>query len=217
MPAGFFQLNDFGSMLIDDTNPSLALRSKTTLLSNQSGTYPGWAIMNPEIPSVAARCATPCYPVYVAVSGGTRTHYFNTSVPGLNRPIDLFYFDRPIDTGLKFGMQLKDTQGRLTFDAAGKTGVVANLIQGNASVNIGAGRSPAGVLMSSYYKEAIEPGLSANERYRRIWKSAFYTTGSSITLANTLVTEIHYASTEPVGVLAEYGSGSLLVLDVTSY
>ena len=132
MPAGIEIINDHGSVLIDDTDFNLALRSKG------SATFPNSGAPPTNFATVTLSSLTSpifaYYPIVQDAPSGIRSHLdsFNAGVVTMriSAPeagpctFEWFCFDRPIESAETFGLKVFNAAGELTFDSNLKHDVI---------------------------------------------------------------------------------------------
>lgn len=219
MPAGAQIFNDYGTLLISDANPSLALKQKTAL-SSSGITFGSTSIANSEVPAVAWICDEGCYINSATWTGTTRNIVLNIRAGvASGKAATLYVFDRPVDSGANSGFQVRDSAGRITFDAMGKYGRVANVFAANGAFARVAGRSYAVMVTSSIYKDEIllDPINPSTHRLRRITITGGRVSATQVIIEDIIQSEISYPSSDTPGVLVNRGFASGVALDVTGY
>ena len=218
MPTGFWQRNEYGTMLVDDVNPSLALRQKSSI--GASGVTPyQLEIPNSEFPCMAFVASTPVWIRATTWNGTTRRFELLATVNAGNAtvPITAYVFDRPIDSGLAAGFKLWDSQGRLTFDVYGKYGRVAHAFDDHGVFNGAAGRTYAVCILTSTRRDQL---TRVNAQAVRVdsYRTGGRVSGSQVILEEILVSTITYQDTTAQPYNRVTGANpSGLVLDVTGY
>jgi hypothetical protein len=122
MPVGFEVSNDGGQVIVDANFASMALVQKGTATLGQDSTTPPNAscsasvTVSGEFPIIAYRSPVPVALWFVENSGNTWTYHFLSLSGNAGTPFNWYVFDRPRDTGSKFGAQAFDENGKLTYD-----------------------------------------------------------------------------------------------------
>lgn len=218
MPAGIQIFNDYGSILIDDTNPSMALRQRTVLTSNNQ-TLPQLSVANSDHPSIAIRSFNfACWLSWSSWTGTTRNWTLRLAEGATgSQNVTAYVFDRPTNSGANSGLQVFDALGRLTFDALGKYGRVSGVQNGNGTFVGTAGREYAATILSTRHRDVIEvhPSIPGNRR-RTIYQTGVRNSGNNIIVEDAIVTQLDYPSSETPREIA-YGTARALILDVTGY
>lgn len=217
MPAGLQVINNYGTVLIADTNPSLSLKEKRTVTIAANGRVT-FSFTGVELPMLSFRCNTIVHSQYMTRSGSTITYTLSGAVGAV---ITLYLFDRPVPTtGSNAGLQVFDAAGRCTFDSSGKYGII---VASNPPIGswIGtAGRLYAVCITSPYWNilHSYE-GFWENEEHWFTTQAA--TGGRSITNGIEWYPKYNWDSFQAAGQSvpadSESGAGTILVLDVTGY
>lgn len=220
MPAGMQVINDHGSVLIDDNNPSLSLRQKTAS-STSSVLFPGVNYANAEFPQCAFSSTEYLWLNNEARSGTNRTWQFQREWGAFGTMTATFFvFDRPVDSGIAGGLKLWDASGRLTFDAYGKYGRVAHVQVGNGSWTGVPGRQYAAIIASEHYYQdlILHPDISVGDWKRRRWyRTGVAVAGHIVYVNDILVDQFDYVTPSPPEVFDDYGTPRVVILDVTGY
>lgn len=218
MPTGAFFRNEFGTMQIDESNPSLALKQKISF--GVSGLSPyQFDVANAEFPCFAFSAGTACWVRTNTWSGSTRRFEVLGVVTagGANIPVVGYAFDRPVDSGLNYGFKLWDNSNRLTFDANQKYGRVVHAFSNNGTFNGQSGRLYAISILTSTRRDQL---TRVNPTTVRIDS---YRTGGRVVGAQVFLSEILVSTiTFPDSTASEYNrvTGQVpsgLVMDVTGY
>lgn len=152
MPAGLQVFNDYGSILIDDTNFNLALRSKDVVTPGPAGP-PYTAFVSKAstvIPLFAYKVVSTTLPTQMisrTFSAGTTVCRVGSSSSGFG-DVTFYCFDLPVDPGIaQQGLQVFKADGSLTFDSRLQHPVIAAAVPvPNTTpivVNLPAGRTYA--------------------------------------------------------------------------
>lgn len=225
MPSGIEVINTSGTVLVNDIDPSLALKSKSFITANSSG-IASTTFASVEIPVIAFSCAveTVCSATH---SGTSVTANF---VSGSSASITVYLFDRPVPTALGHGLQVFDTAGKCTFDSNQKYGRVVSTISGESTYS-GSGVYAA-VVTNSRFIETITnvsyamPGGGLSEFIqkwdRQISQTGARVNGTSVTadmrITNSFVNETpELAFALPPEPSDINGPSKVLVIDVTGY
>lgn len=216
MTAGLEVRNDYGTFLITDRDPSLALRYKRTISTDGTG-YATTTFSGVEIPIVAIRSSATVYAVtqHRSASSVTVTLW---SQPA-NSSVELFVFDRPIETPGNFGLQVFDADGKCTFDSSRQYGRV---VASNPPVGdwIGvSGRTYAAAILSQRWLHEFEntnqPGVFDHYYYSSAVRSIPNGMWTSPRYVYQVVPESHPA--RPDNYFRGNSQPLIVVLDVTGY
>lgn len=213
MPARI--LNDHNTILIDDSNPSLALRQKQTIATNAR--VASFSYSGAETPTIALRSSSPCYLRNIDISGSNRVFHAMITQDAFQADVTGYIYDRPVDSGAAWGFKLRDAQGRITFDALGKYGRVATVMNGAGSWTGTAGRDYATTILSFRFRDEILVSSTPGYRHRRVSRTMAWVNGSTVHVGLQILSDIHYPSSEAPIVFWDYGTPSVLVTDVTGY
>ncbi|UNK43460.1 hypothetical protein MNO14_05080 [Luteimonas sp. S4-F44] len=210
--------------MIDDTNPSVALREKK-ITSTQNAYVPPITFSGAETPIFAGFLEGEWCMNYTTINGSNRTWgcILKAGYQGV-RSFTSYIFDRPVTQNSKSGLVIRDAQGRVTFDALSKYGVVVATLSQGQTFTGEVGRQYAGVILVQRQIETLESTDIIGQKVRR-----FYRTGLSMTtlvgnpvrpyvqLVDVMTSEIYYPTADQ-NFVRNYGSvPQALVLDVTGY
>jgi len=209
-------INDASTVLIDDENPALALRTSASLTASGQ-VVPPIDLPNASMPVLALRSATGVVVVASSWTGSTRRFSCLIDWSSPNQSITAYLFDRPLDSGANYGLKMWNASGQLVFDAMQRYGRVVEIRTTNSSFTGPAGRIYAGVIMQYRYREVIEESMIVGRRILSVYQTGVSTSNNSLTVRDVLVSRIEYPSTEALGVRIEYGTPRVMVMDVTGY
>ena len=220
MPAGIQILNDYGTILVDDQNPSMSLRTKLNISSGVNSTFN----ITGEIPTVAIHTATQYLKgASYTQQSGYRLYSVGSEKTELGPPpafnATAYHFDRPVDSGIKAGLKIYDSAGRLTFDALGKYARVAGVLTGYGSqVFYGSpGRTYACVVLASVYVDELIVSRFGSHRIRQQWVTGYRQDGANVIMRDVRLNDIEYPSSETPFRFQRGSEPKLLILDVTGY
>lgn len=116
MPAGIKIINDSGTILIDDTFPTLVVRAKGVATIGGDGSVNIGSPLGAGVPlTIALRCSSVVgvkyFPYIEGYSGG---HYLFGS-PGAT--VEWWAFDVPVNPVANYGLIVRNSAGQLMFDA----------------------------------------------------------------------------------------------------
>lgn len=131
MVAGIKITNDFGTTLIDDTSPALALRQKITATSVYLGLaelYAATVAKTSDFQSPVFAVSSPnkFYTYGSTLGAGYATSGVLTTFSGLN--FDFYHFDYPLTTLGKVGIELKNAAGEVMFNSSQKAAIVYDTV-----------------------------------------------------------------------------------------
>ncbi|UXC37202.1 hypothetical protein [Cupriavidus gilardii] len=120
MPFGFRVLNDWGTVLIDDTFANLALMSVnnyTTVPTTRWGGSDLTFSFTSQFPIFAFRCET-AYATVISVHQNGNTYTVGMRCSGnAGTAIRVYLFDRPTVPTSGWGIRVRDENGAITFDS----------------------------------------------------------------------------------------------------
>jgi hypothetical protein len=221
MPAGFYAKNDHGTMLVDENNPSLSLRLKST--PSVGSTLVNVDVTSAEFPVLATRSAAPSYQDAASWIGGgtTRRFQIRSAHNASAQTIECFVYDRPIASSSTAGLVIRDASGRVTFDALGKYGRVAAVYDGHGTFTGTPGRVYAAIPMAKQSRDHMYPHpeiVPVGDWKRRDYyvTGVVAASGHTIQIGPVLVSRIDYTSVQtPFDDVR--GTAKTIIVDVTGY
>ena len=224
MPAGLQIYNDFGTILIADTNPNYTYKSKGSAATNASSQLV-LTVTDGVQPVIAFRSTAPVMLKRSARSGTTFTFTIFSETPGVT--VDYWIFDVKGTPSTGYGLQVFNAAGQLMFDSSSKIALVAGdgNYPGTATVNtvLPAGRTYAAVAVAAGNgREGRDTFVGGMYEWDfRVWAPWLSYSGTTFTY-KTSVSAWAYSSTEPnampPAIKNLYFTGAhVLYLDVTGY
>lgn len=222
MAAGLQIINDYGTVLISDTDFVLQLKNKVTITTNTGvPRYAEVTLNNVDSPLIALKCSTHLVGITKRVrSGSSLTIGVTAATPNQSVTFDVYHFDKPVTPAAgTYGLQVFDANGACVFDS-NKCSAVAVAIDPPSGLWTGTvGRSYAFAPYSSYAKyETWMEGDKGNYEY---YINPAQTNGHQVDVRNSYLLEYAY---DIPGAIEPYGPSSFvtgraggLILDVTGY
>jgi hypothetical protein len=220
MPAGIKIINDYGTILIDDTSPTLSLRKKVVATSSGNDYLGQVSLANAETPIVVIAPQVFSSALGQTMDGTTMTwsgrREFGYPVA---TSLTAYCFDRPAaPAASSYGLVIRDANGRVTFDALQKYACLAEVMTTNDTFYGKNGHAYAGLIVGSIFKdETIVDPVNSAYRIRRQWTTGIKTTSNQLIVAPYIFNQIRYPSSEEPRVWSDYGAPKVLVMDVTDY
>lgn len=121
MAYGFKVINDYGTVLIDDTFANLALMSSAVYTTTPPASqYYGSDLIfsfSAQFPVFAFRCETALATVVAVQQNGSAFTVSMRCDGPVGTPIKVYFFDRPTVPTSGWGIRVRDAAGNITFDS----------------------------------------------------------------------------------------------------
>lgn len=179
MAAGLRVWNDWGTVQIDDTSPSMIVASKQTIPLNSFG-LAEINVENYQYGIPAIRCDTGSFQVesILNISGQPRRLRIESSDTSGTGELIVYRFGLPTASSDGYGLRVRDASGNVTFDSSHQYARVPGVMSGTGSHSFTkqSGREYA-VMLTRYWwgREYVDTGeTDGQERvwdiyYRRTW------------------------------------------------
>lgn len=217
MGAGIEIINDFGTVLINDTDPVLQLRNKYNVTATTGiPRYYDFTVSGVNFPIIAIRCAQYAFMQSYVRSGSNLTVRIGVNAT-VNTDLTIYHFDIPTapnPTG--HGVQIFDASGNCTFDSSAKTAVIyaVNPPTGIWSGTIG--RIYAFAFHTSYNRYLTLPD-SGSTYYFEKYINAAKVSGHTVDIDNNFLWSFGTEFGTDPGIDQTSGITGGFIIDVTSY
>lgn len=225
MTAGIKIINDWGTVLVDDTFPTLAMLAQgTTTLDSEGSRYIG-----NHSGTVALRSTSVVGYQYFNEIDGYPRGLFLFGPPGA--VVEWYVYAPPQEPPSNFGLIIRDGTGRLTFDAGRKAARVAGLRSSSSrpgwqgTAGFDPGRAWA-VMPLIYAFDSVNTFRRWGDpqeylQYEDVSISGGAVNGGTITFGMTQKSRRtygpYYGSPLPAGFTYASNNAALAVIDVTGY
>lgn len=228
MPTGLQIIGDSGAVQVDESFASLALRGKGSATFATYETDPRdsatlTVTIAGEYPLLAYRSAFPVALWYVEQSGANWIFHLITAKSNAGQSLQWYVFDRPVDIGSKYGLQVFDASGRLTFDALQKYLRARDLVptyMASVAFDGYEAKTWATIMMVTGLMSAVSP-IGNPGQIEWTWNASLRFTGASVLPTGFRIDQIIAATIKSNGPsLPNYDNspnGIVMLVDVTNY